>query len=105
MMLPEVYTVIAFLSYNLSTTRHNNLQVNQRVGPFEGSVLNGGDLIPPQINFKEIGQISKHAIRLDPHDLIVVQNPVGKKKKRKKKRQEWNIKRNNRMRRNNNRKG
>jgi hypothetical protein len=79
--LPEVYTVIAFLSYNLSTTRHNNLQVNQRVGPFEGSVLNGGDLIPPQINFKEIGQISKHAIRLDPHDLIVVQNPVGKKKK------------------------
>jgi hypothetical protein len=101
MMLPEVYTVIAFLSYNLSTTRHNNLQVNQRVGPFEGSVLNGGNLIPPQINFKEIGQISKHAIRLDPHDLIVVQNPVGKKKKR----QEWNIKRNNRMRRNNNRKG
>ncbi len=52
-----------------------NLQVNERAGSLEGSVLDGRDLISPQIDFKKIGQVSEHAIRFNPDDLIVVQNP------------------------------
>ena len=76
-MLPEV--LLRFFHNLFDNTTYNNLQVNQCVVPFKCSVLNGWNLISPQINFKKIGEIAEHAIRFYPRDLIVVQNPVIEK--------------------------
>lgn len=66
---------IPFLSLKSFTWRCN-LQVKQSVGPFECPILNGRDLISSQIDFQKIGKITEHAVRFNPDNLIVIQNPV-----------------------------
>lgn len=54
-----------------------NLQFNERISSFEGAVLDGRDLISSEIDFEQVRQVPEEAVRLDPNDLIVIQNPIN----------------------------
>lgn len=58
-------------------SQHKNLQFNERISSFEGAVLDGRDLISSEIDFEQVRQVPEEAVRLDPNDFIVIQNPIN----------------------------
>ena len=70
--------ILSFLFYFLGIFKDRfDLQFDERIGSFEGAVLDGWNLIASQVYLEQVGQVAEQAVRLDPDDLIIVQDPVG----------------------------